>query len=572
MFKVINMFEDVIVKILKNKIKVDAEKIRSVLEVPPDPELGDIAFPCFILSKELKKNPNQIAKELEQEIKPTGVIERVQACGPYLNFYFNNKKISEVILKEVLKKKEEYGKGKKNNKIVVVEFPAPNTNKPLHLGHLRNMALGESVSRIYEFLGYTVKRVNLYNDRGIHICKSMLAYKKWGNNKKPNKKPDHFVGDYYVLFARKAKNNPKLLEEAQELLRKWEKGDNKVRALWKKMNDWAYKGFNETFKKFGLKKYDKNYYESKIYTKGKKIILEGLKRGLFEKDETGAVIVDLDKLGKKILLRSDGTSVYITQDIYLAKKKFDDFKFDKSIYVVGNEQIHHFKVLFKVLDLLGFKFAKNCYHLSYGMIELPEGKMKSREGKVVDADDLIDKMIELAEKEIRKRGVIKDEEEIKSASERIGVGALKYYLLSYSASKNFVFNPEKSISFEGETGPYLMYSLVRAKKIIKKSKKRIDYKNIDFKLLNSKEEVSLIKKLGEFPEIVEKASKTYSPHILCEYGFNIANLFNSFYENKPVLNASDENTKNARLMLVTTYIHVLTSCLTLLGIKTVKEM
>ncbi len=564
------MFEEEVIKVLRKKVELKPEEIKRVVEIPPDPELGDIAFPCFILSKELKKNPNQISKELEQEIKPTGVIERVQACGPYLNFYLNNEEVSKIILKEIIKKKEDYGKGEKNNKVVVIEFPAPNTNKPLHLGHLRNMALGESVSRIYEFLGYTVKRVNLYNDRGIHICKSMLAYKKWGKNKEPNKKPDHFVGDYYVLFARKAEKNPELLEKAQEMLKKWEQKDKEVRALWKKMNSWAYKGFNETFKKFGLKKYDKNYYESKIYTKGKKIILNGLKRGLFEKDETGAVIVDLKELGKKVLLRSDGTSVYITQDIYLAKKKYDDFKFNKSIYVVGNEQIHHFKVLFKILELLGFKFAKNCYHLSYGMIELPEGKMKSREGKVVDADDIINKMIELAEKEIKKRRTIKKSEKIKELSKKIGVGALKYYLLHFSAEKNFVFNPEKSISFEGETGPYLMYSLVRAKRILEKNNEKINSR-INFELLNTKDEILLIKKLGEYPRIVKKAGKTYSPHIICEYAFNLANLFNAFYEKNPVLNA-EKKVRKARLVLVQSYKLVMSSCLTLLGIKEVKEM
>ena len=564
-------FKEEIVKLLSKELHLKEQELNTLLETPPDQNLGDISLPCFKLSNLLKKDPKLIAIGLKDKLKISkdSIIKEIKVLGPYLNFYLNNELLTKSILTKILKEKQNYGLKKNNNKRIVIEFPSPNTNKPLHLGHLRNMALGDSISRILESQGNKVFRVNLNNDRGIHICKSMLAYKKWGSNKQPNKKSDHFVGDFYVLFAQKSKDNQNIELEAQEMLREWEKGDKETLKLWKKMNTWAINGFNETYNLFGLRKFDKVYYESKIYKKGKELILKGLKDNIFEKDEKGAVIADLKELGKKVLLREDGTSIYITQDIYLAKLKYEDFKFNTSIYVTAIEQDFHFKVLFKVLKLLNFKFADSCYHLSHGMVNLPEGRMKSREGTIVDADDLIQELTEMAKKEITKRQKIKAKS-IDKIAEKIAIAALKCYLLKFTAHTDIVFNPKESISFEGETGPYLLYSLVRANKILEKAKSKIIKFNTT--LISTQQEISLIKKLSEFPTIIEKTVNSYSPHILVEYSFKIAALFNLFYENCPVINAENNDLKFARTSIVQAYSVVLNSCLTLLGIEIVREM
>ncbi len=424
------------------------------------------------------------------------------------------------------------------------------------------------VTRFLETQGDTIKRVNLNNDRGIHVCKSMLAYKKWGNNKEPNKKSDHFIGDFYVMFSKKLKDNPELEQEAQEMLRKWESKDPETISLWKKMNKWAFQGFKETYKKFGIK-FDKEYYESKTYSKGKQIIQENEKKGLFTKDETGATIIDLgEKLGNKVLLRSDGTTVYITQDLYLAQLKHDDFKYHKSIYVVGNEQNYHFEVLFKILKILKYPFADNCYHLSYGMVNLPEGKMKSREGTVVDADDLMDNLQELALKEIQERDIAKTKQD--KLAKNISLSALKYYLLKYSAHKDFTFNPKDSVSFEGDTGPYIQYTYVRANKILKRM--RLNQKNIAYNKLVLPQELNLIKKLADFPMIIEKSAKQLSPHIIAEYTYQLASLFNQFYEHCPVIKEPNVYTLHTRLNVVQAYTKVVKKALNLLGIEVVNEM
>tara|TARA_Y100000310_G_C20676995_1_gene813666 strand:+ start:425 stop:2086 length:1662 start_codon:yes stop_codon:yes gene_type:complete len=551
-------FRKEILKLLK--IKED------ILEVPPNPEMGDYALPCFTLAKAHKKAPQQIAQDLAKKLKPNTNIKEIKATGPYLNFFVNKTKRSESILKKTTKPK--YAFKKKTNKTIIVEFPSPNTNKPLHLGHLRNMALGESVSRILESQGNKIKRLNLNNDRGIHICKSMLAYQKWGKNKQPKKKSDHFIGDYYVLFAKKVKQNPKLEDEAREMLKKWELGDKETIKLWKKMNKWAFDGFKETYKSFGIK-FDKEYYESKTYSKGREIIEGNTKKGLFKKDDSGATLIDLgDELGEKILLRADGTSVYITQDLYLANLKYNEYKFSKSIYVVGSEQIYHFKVLFKLLDLLGYKYAKDCYHLSYGMVSLPEGKMKSREGTVVDADNLMDDLFKLAKKEIEKRNKL-SKAKTEELAKKISLAALKYYLLKYSAHKDFTFNPKESISFEGETGPYLQYSLVRAKKIKKQLKSG---SKVNYNLLIHPAEQELIKEFSNLSSVLEKAAKTYSPHAIATYAYNLASSFNRFYELCPVTKAENNELQKARLVLVDSYINIMSSCLWLLGIEVVEQM
>jgi len=565
------MFKEAKKEILKILKEIDVNDV--TIEEPPDPSLGDLAFPCFSLAKELKKSPGEVSKEIAQKIKipRDSLIRKVEVAGPYLNFFLDNEKFAGYVINNIKKLGERFGhsgigKGKK----VMIEYPAPNTNKPLHLGHMRNMAIGEAVSRLFEMLGFKVFRVNLHNDRGIHICKSMLAYKKWGSGAEPNKKPDHFVGDFYVLFSQNVKDNPELEEEAREMLRKWEEGDKEVRELWKKMNTLAEKGFEETYKRFGVK-FDKIYRESETYKKGKEMVLEGLKKGVFQRDETGAIFFDMTKYGmdKKVLIRSDGTTLYITQDIYLAYLKYNEFKIDKSIYVVGNEQNYHFDVLFKILDelkKLGYEFAPENYHLSYGMVFLPSGKMKSREGTVVDADNFMDEIEEMAMVEIKKRNKI-DDEKLGKLSRKISLGAIKFFLLKYDERKDFVFNPEESLSFEGETGPYLQYSLVRAKKILEKSEES-SFGNLKF---SEPEEFELIKKISNFPEIVENTALKYKPHLLANYSYELASLFSKFYEKCPVLQA-DEPFKNSRLALVWAFMQTMKNCLKLLGIDEVDMM
>jgi len=551
-----------IIKELQKITKLDKKIIENKLETPPNPELGDYAFPCFILSSKLKKSPQDIAQDLSKEIKLKDT--ELKPDGPYLNFFIDKRKFSEDIIKQILKEKEKFGK-QKNNKKTMVEFPSPNTNKPLHLGHLRNMSIGESVSRIYEFLGNKIIRGNLNNDRGIHICKSMVAYEKYGKNKNPDKKSDNFVGEFYVMYNKKLKSNPKLEEQAQECLKKWEQGDKKTIALWKKMNKWALDGFKETYKKFKIQ-HDKEYFESKIYTGGKEIIQEGLKKGVFEQGKDNEIKINLEKenLGEKVVLRSDGTSVYITQDLYLAKLKYKDFKLDNSIYVVGNEQDYHFKVLSIILDKLNLPFK--VHHLSYGMVTLPSGKMKSREGKVVDADDIIEETNNLAKKEILDREPKLRKSELEKRAEKISLGAIKYQLLKIDAVKNTLFNPEESIAFEGNTGPYIQYTYARSSSILRKVKKRIS--NQKPKSIHESE-IELIKQMNNFPETVQSAYKHLNPALIANYSFQLAQKFNDFYQNCPVI--GDEN-QAFRLKIIEAYRIVIKQSLYLLGIDVLEEM
>ena len=545
------------------------EKFDNTIEIPPNSEMGDLACNvAFQLAKELKKSPKEIAEQLISELELPEEIAAAKTAGPYINFFLNREIFADKVVPEVLKK--DYGK-EKNGKVVIVEFPSPNTNKPLHLGHMRNLALGESVSRILEFSGFDVKRVNLNNDRGIHICKSMLAYEKWGKGKEPDKKTDHFVGDFYVMYNEKAKGKPELEEEARDMLRKWEAKDKDVRALWKKMNTWAFNGFDETYKRFGASKFDKVYMESETYEKGRDIVMDGLANGIFQKDDTGAVLIDLEKEGldKKVLLRADGTTVYITQDLYLANLKYKDFNYDKSVYVVAHEQDYHFDVLFTILKELGYPFADGCYHLSYGMVYLPEGKMKSREGTVVDADDLIDEMKARAKEEIGKRNKEMSEKKIEEISDDIGVGAIKFYLLNYSAQKDFVFDPKQSISFEGETGPYVQYAAVRAKRILEKGG---NFKEGNLGLLSDEKEFELVKHLAKFPDVVKTAVEEYKPSDVANYLYALADKFNQFYNDVRVIQAESESLKNARLTLVKASKQVLEDCLWLLGMKVPERM
>ncbi len=564
--------EEEIISLLQQKLNLPTEEISSLLSIPPDEKFGDIALPCFKLSKIFKKSPQKISKELEQDIKiPTdSLIRKIQATGAFVNFFYDESKLAKLIFQQIWNEKERYGYKKDQNKTIVIEFPSPNTNKPLHLGHLRNMALSESVSRLLESQGYKIARVNLLNDRGIHICKSILAYKKWGENKNPNKKEDHFVGDFYVLYSKNVQTNPDLEEEVQDLLKKWEANDRETIRLWQKMNNWVEKGFDQTYKRFGIR-FDKTYKESDHWDKGKNIIIEGLEKGFFRKDEVGNIVVELEEpLGTKVLLRADGTSIYITQDIYLAKIKFDDYHYTKSLYVVGSEQNYHFNVLFQVLRKMGFDFADKCHHLSYGMIYLPEGKMKSREGTVIDADDLIDEIVKMVTEEIYSRGRI-PETDIPKAAEDIALAAIKYFLLKFAASKDFVFDPKESVSLYGKTGPYIQYSYVRANKILKKIELKPSL-NVNLHLLDKAEEISLIKKLARYSDVLEDAANSYTPHILAEYTYELASLFNLFYEKFHVIGEEDSEIQKSRILLVKIFKELIKNCLYLLGINVVEEM
>ena len=557
-----------IIKLISNNTNLPTESIINLLEIPPKEEMGDFAFPCFTLAKTEKKSPLLISQELTEKLKnnlPKEIID-ITYTGAYVNFFTNKTILAEKIINET--KKDNWGILELDNKKIGIEYPAPNTNKPLHVGHLRNMAIGDSITNITQTTGNKIYHLNLYNDRGILISKSMTAYLNYGNNTTPeteNISGDKFVGKFYVLFNEKVKDNPKLEEEAKELLKKWESGDKETIKLWTKMNNWTYEGILKTFNTFGLKKIDKNYHESKMYKEGKEIVEEGLKKGIFSKKD-GAIIINLekDKLGEKVLLRSDGTSVYITQDIFLAEKKIKDFNLDSSYYIVGNDQIYHFQVLFTILEKLGIK--KDWKHFAYGMVTLPSGKMKSRDGTAKSADDFIKDTKQLAIKGLKERSLNLTEKELEIRGLTIALAAIKYFLLKVDIKKNIVFNPKEALAFEGNTGPYLLYSYARANSITKKAK----IENSEIKILEIHPlESSLIKKINSFPETIEKSYKQLAPNIIANYSFELAQTFNEFYHTCPVMNSKQSQ---FRLELVKAFKITLQKSLALLGIETLEEM
>ena len=548
-------------------------EIESIIEIPPQDINFSYSFPVYRLSKIKRRNPNQIAQELKKKLLLPDYLEKIEADGAYLNFKIK----PACILENIFKLKDTYGRiyevlreNQEKPLKIVIEYPAPNTNKPLHFGHVRNMLLGSSMSILLRYKGHEVFEVNLNNDRGVHICKSMLAYKRFGNNREPDKKSDHFVGDFYIKYGELEKENKNIFEEVQELLRLWEAEDPETRLLWKKMNNWALEGFKETYKKLEIT-FDKEYFESDIYKGGKSIILKNLELGIFDKTEDGAVYADLKNsynLPNKILIRRDGTSLYITQDIFLAFLKKEDYDYDRSFYVVGNEQDLYFKQLFAVLDMIGFKEDK--YHFSYGMINLPEGKMKSREGTVVDADDIITEILKLAYKEINKRyPKIKEKEKIYRAK-IVGMGALKFYILKFNPKSDFIFNPKQSISFEGETGPYIQYCFARIQSIISKSKEKIDL-DINWDLLKNISEQNLIKQLNYFTEKVDLTAKKNTIHLIPQYLLTLCQTFNSFYSKCPVI-SEDKQLERARLLLIRCVQIVIRTGLSILGIETLEKM
>ncbi len=553
-------FKQAIVDLLADKIKID----KDILEIPPDQTMGDYALPCFSFAKEMKKSPEAVAEELGRDIILKEPVHAILVKGSYLNFIINKAVLAKEVLNDVHDKQLDYGKATQATNIMV-EYPSPNTNKPLHLGHVRNMLLGQSVANILEHLGNNITHANVNNDRGVHICKSMLAYNRWGKDRLPDIKTDHFVGRFYVLFAQNAKEKPELEDQAQEMLKQWEAGDEETVELWKLMNSWAYGGFEETYEKLGIN-FDKYYYESEYYKDGKDIIMTAYNKGIFVKDEeNGAIIAPLEKfkLPDKVLVRGDGTSLYMTQDIYLAKSKFEEFKLDRSIYVVGSEQKNHFNQLFTILGLLDYPWADKCHHLSYGMVYLPEGKMKSREGTVVDADDIINEMETLAKCEILKRYHDISEEEVEKRSKIIGHGALRFFMLKMDPVKDMHYNPKESISFEGETGPYVQYAHARICSVLKKYGKPLN-KQVNFELLKSDEEQALIKLLQNFPLVVEQAGTHLKPSLIARHLVDTAQSFTTFYHECQILTEKDD-IMDARLYLIDAVKIMLAVGLDLLG-------
>ena len=567
---------------------------------------GNLTLVVFPFLKISRKKPDETAREIGEYIKQNcEAIADFNAVGGFLNLVIDKK--AWLGLLSEMNQNEKFGEKPvtEASPLVMIEYSSPNTNKPLHLGHVRNNLLGWSLAQIMEANGNRVVKTNIVNDRGIHICKSMLAWLKFGNGETPEtsgKKGDHLIGDYYVAFdkhyraevaelkakfvaegmdeeqaEKKAKEESPLIKEAHEMLVKWEQNDPEVRALWKKMNDWVYAGFDETYKALGVG-FDKIYYESNTYLVGKKKVEEGLAKGLFFRKDDNSVWADLtnEGLDQKLLLRSDGTSVYMTQDIGTAEMRFNDFPIDKMIYVVGNEQNYHFQVLSILLDRLGFKWGKELVHFSYGMVELPNGKMKSREGTVVDADDLIAAMVADAKQTSEELGKFKDmsEEERNEIARIVGLGALKYFILKVDARKNMLFNPEESIDFNGNTGPFIQYTYARIRSILRKAQAEgiaIPAQLGDNMPLNEKE-IELIQKLNEFGAAVEQAGKDYSPSGIANYCYELTKAFNQFYHDYSILGADTEDEKIVRLVLAQNVGKTLKNGMALLGIEVPERM
>ena len=558
---------------------------------------GNITLVVFPFVKLARKAPAQVAAEIGEELVKSDIISKYNAVQGFLNLVIDDAFWIQQLT--AINAEAQYGQQPDRHQLMMVEYSSPNTNKPLHLGHVRNNLLGYSIAKIQEANGWKVVKTNIVNDRGIHICKSMLAWLKYGNGETPEssgKKGDHLIGDYYVRFdveykkqiaelvakgmdEETAKREAPLMLEAQEMLRKWEANDPEVRALWARMNEWVYAGFDETYRRLGVC-FDKIYYESNTYLEGKSEVEKGLAAGQFYRREDGSVWADLTKdgLDEKLLLRSDGTSVYMTQDIGTAKLRFQDYPIDKMVYVVGNEQEYHFKVLSILLDRLGFPFGKELVHFSYGMVELPNGKMKSREGTVVDADDLMDKMVEDA-KEISKdkvntlQGIT--EEEANEISRKVGLGALKYFILKVDPRKNMLFNPAESIDFNGNTGPFIQYTYARIQSVLRKAednKTSIPSKKEWGEVSLDSKELALIQRLCDYPSAVQAAGDEFSPAIICNYAYALACDFNSFYHDLSILNEPDEQKKALRLLLSANVAKVLQSAMALLGIEMPERM
>ena len=557
---------------------------------------GNLTVVVFPWVKAARKSPEAVAAEIGAWlVEHTEAVKSTNAVKGFLNIvieptYWNT------VLKNIAAT-EHYGLTEANSDspLVMVEYSSPNTNKPLHLGHVRNNLLGYSLAEILKACGNRVVKTNIVNDRGIHICKSMLAWQKWGNGITPEqagKKGDHLIGDFYVLFDKhykeeiaalmtagktedEAKAEAPLILEARQMLRKWEAHDPEVRKLWKMMNEWVYAGFDATYKRMGVD-FDKIYYESETYLEGKEKVLEGLEKGIMYRREDGSVWADLrsDGLDEKLLLRSDGTSVYMTQDIGTAKLRYRDYPIDKMVYVVGNEQNYHFQVLSLLLDKLGFEWGKDLVHFSYGMVELPEGKMKSREGTVVDADDLMEDMVAGAREVAAEAGRLDglDPEEIDNIAEAVGLGALKYFLLKVDPRKNMTFNPKESIDFNGNTGPFIQYTYARICSALRKNEES-GFKATDFSgAVPDDREIALIQLLGDMPGIIAEAGRTYSPALIANYAYDLAKAYNGFYHDHPILRETDAAKRSMRIELSRQTARCLKTATSLLGITVPPRM
>lgn len=557
---------------------------------------GDFTLVTFAFTKESKKNPELLGQELGAYLEQhSSIVSKFNVVKGFLNLSLSDTFWLEYFSAAGAGKSFGIKAPASTGRTVMVEYASPNTNKPLHLGHLRNILLGYSVAKILEANGHKIIHCNLINDRGIHICKSMLAWQKFGNGETPassGMKGDHLVGKYYVEFDKAfkkeitalvaggqskedAEKNAPMMLEAQEMLRKWEAGDKEVVGLWKMMNDWVYAGFDVTYKNLGVG-FDKIYYESEVYLLGKQVVQDGLAKGVFYKKDNGSVAIDLsaEGLDEKIVLRGDGTSVYITQDLGTAIKRFEEVpELDQLIYTVGNEQDYHFKVLFKILEKLGHNWAKECYHLSYGMVELPEGKMKSREGTVVDADELLSEMYDTAEATTKELGKVEgfSEEELQELYRTVSLGALKYFILKVDPKKKMLFDPKESIDFNGHTGPFIQYTYARIKSVLRKAAD-LPYKDsLTVKELQPVEK-EIIKWLYDYPAAVEEAGRTYSPSVIANYAYELTKLYNRFYHELSILKEENESVKKFRLQLSELCASVLNSSMKLLGIGVPERM
>jgi arginyl-tRNA synthetase len=586
-----NFIIDATVKAVKQLYQTDITPADVSLQETRKEFEGQVTIVTFPFTKVSRKSPEQTGAEIGEFLKnELTEVSAFNVIKGFLNISISSEYWIEQLYKVIAA--DDFAVIKPNGKKVMVEYSSPNTNKPLHLGHVRNNLLGYSVAQILAAAGYDVVKTNLVNDRGIHICKSMLAWQKWGNGETPEstgEKGDHLVGKYYVIFDKEykkqiedlklagqtedeAKKNAPLIKEAQEMLLQWEAGDDAVIDLWQKMNGWVYEGFSETYQKLGVA-FDKYYYESNTYLLGKDIVEEGLASGVFFKKDDGSVWIDLtaDGLDQKLVLRADGTSVYITQDMGTAQLKYDDYQMDESIYVVGNEQDYHFKVLFLILEKLGKTWAKGLYHLSYGMVDLPSGKMKSREGTVVDADDLIAEMERTAKQVTEELGKINDfsEEEKEQLYHTIGMGALKYFLLKVDPKKRLLFDPNESVDFQGHTGPFIQYTHARIKSVLN----RATITGIATEPTEiAPEERDLIVTLTQFPDTIKQAAAAHNPGAIANYVYEVAKAYNKFYHEHSILQAEDELVQQFRLQLSSAAAKVIGKGMNLLGIEVPERM
>ncbi len=592
-----NIISSAVAEALKSLYGADVDAATIVPQTTKKEFEGNLTIVVFPFLKMSKKAPEATAQEIgDYLVANCEAVKTFNVIKGFLNITIEPKFWLGVL--KHIEDTADYGfkKADDSSQLVMIEYSSPNTNKPLHLGHVRNNLLGYSLSRIMAANGYKVVKTNIVNDRGIHICKSMLAWQKWGNGATPEstgKKGDHLIGDFYVEFDKHYKAEVKelegkgmskedaeaaspLMQEAREMLRKWEAGDEEVRSLWRTMNSWVYAGFDETYKRLGVD-FDKIYYESETYLEGKAKVLEGLEKGIMYRKDDNSVWADLtaDGLDHKLLLRSDGTSVYMTQDIGTAKLRYQDYPIDKMIYVVGNEQNYHFQVLALLLDKLGFKWGKDLVHFSYGMVELPEGKMKSREGTVVDADDLMDEMVNTAKEMSMQLGKLNDctKEEADKISTIIGLGALKYFILKVDPRKNMTFNPKESIDFNGNTGPFIQYTYARIQSVLRKAaadsiSETFDNANVE----PNEKEVSLIQRLADFPALVDEAGRTYSPALIANYAYELVKEYNQFYHDYSILREENTDVRAFRLSLSRTVGDTVRRAMWLLGIEVPERM